>query len=291
MLIQALVLKQGSLTQDMLITGFSALLNQNQEILNKNENLENQITLLQQQITEVTNELERVRSVERAKEKRKEARAKRKRLPKGDPVTLEIYEQLITSIPGYDYKSDRLRIAILILTITGIRGNELLPLKVNQLTTLITSYWISINRSKRGPSSHRAYLTPLGKKLMKERNRDFEMIFLTKQDDAYIFTSEKEPYVPLRRDSITKEINKAMQNLAEKLPTKPNIKTHSFRIGFITQLWRDTNDIEFVRQTIGHIKVESTSSYVENLSDDERRLRMQNIRLPEELIINKNTEN
>jgi site-specific recombinase XerD len=68
---------------------------------------------------------------------------------------------------------------------------------------------------------------------------------------------------------------------AAKIDGQPILSSHSFRIGFITQLWRDTNDIEFVRQAIGHIKVESTSSYVENLSDEERRIRMENINFPD----------
>jgi hypothetical protein len=42
-----------------------------------------------------------------------------------------------------------------------------------------------------------------------------------------------------------------------------------------------TGDIEFVRQAIGHSKLESTSSYVENLSDEDRRLRMEQITSPE----------
>lgn len=248
--IQALVLKQGKIPQDMLVTGFSTLWQQNQEIIYKNENLENQLTLLHEQITELTDELERVKHEERAKENRKQARFKRKRLPKREPITLELYEQLITSIPGYDYRSARRRIAILILTITGIRVNELLPLKMDQIITLINSYWIAMDRSKRGSSSHKAYLTPLGKKLVKERKRDFELVFLTKEKDDYVFTSENNPHTPLRRDTITKEINKILRNLSEKLPTKPNIKTHSFRISFIRQLWKDTQDIEFVKQAI-----------------------------------------
>ena len=79
-----------------------------------------------------------------------------------------------------------------------------------------------------------------------------------------------------------------LREFAENLPHKPNITSHSFRIGFITQLWKDTNDIEFVRQAIGHIKVESTSLYVENLSDEERRIRMENINSPEELVLDMN---
>ena len=154
----------------------------------------------------------------------------------------------------------------------------MLPLKVEQL---VKSNWISINRSKRGPSSHKAYLTALGTKLMDDRRQDFGIIFTMKKLDGYVFTSEKNQYKPLRRDTLTKEINLVLRNLSEILPDKPNLTTDSFRIGFISQLWRDTNDIEFVRQAIGHKKVESTSSYIENLSDEERRLRMEQIPSPE----------
>jgi hypothetical protein len=45
--------------------------------------------------------------------------------------------------------------------------------------------------------------------------------------------------------------------------------------------------MKFVRQAIGHSKLESTLSYVENLSDEDRRLRMEQITSSEELIIQK----
>ena len=260
--------------------GFIGLAKQNQDLLYLNKELSDQLK-------KVVEELDILKKEREEKEIRKQARAKRKRLPKRDPVTLEIYEQLITSIIVSDYKSARLRLAILILTICGIRVNELLPLKVGQLLTLVKSNWISINRSKRGPSSHKAYLTGLGKKLMDKRRQDFEILFAMKELDDYVFTSEKNHSKPLRRDTLTKEINFVLRNLSKNLPDNPNLTTHSFRIGFISQLWRDTNDIEFVRQAIGHEKVESTSSYIENLSDEERRLRMEQIRSPEELIIKK----
>ena len=48
--------------------------------------------------------------------------------------------------------------AICILAVTGIRINELLPLKVKQLNTLLEEGWIAIDRSKRGPSNHKAFL-------------------------------------------------------------------------------------------------------------------------------------
>ena len=56
-----------------------------------------------------------------------------------------------------------------------------------------------------------------------------------------------------------------------KLPGKLNITNHNFRIGYITQLWKDSKDIEFVKQTIGHRNLDTTSPYVNKLSDQERQ--------------------
>ena len=36
-------------------------------------------------------------------------------------------------------------------------------------------------------------------------------------------------------------------------------------------------DIEFVRQAIGHSKIDTTSRYIENLSQEERKSRMDSI--------------
>ena len=58
-----------------------------------------------------------------------------------------------------------------------------------------------------------------------------------------------------------------MRSVSNKFPDKPNITSHSFRVGYITQLWKDTKDIEFVKQTIGHRSMNTTSSYVGILSD------------------------
>jgi site-specific recombinase XerD len=65
-----------------------------------------------------------------------------------------------------------------------------------------------------------------------------------------------------------------MREVSNQLPGKPNITSHSFRIGYITQLWKDSKDIEFVKQTIGHRKLDTTSAYVNQLSDQERQKRI-----------------
>jgi len=77
----------------------------------------------------------------------------------------------------------------------------------------------------------------------------------------------------LSRETITRDVNKIMRQVSEQLPDKPNITSHSFRVGYISQLWKDTKDLEFVKQSIGHRKMDTTSSYVEKLSDQERQER------------------
>ena len=65
-----------------------------------------------------------------------------------------------------------------------------------------------------------------------------------------------------------------MRSVSKQLPGQPNLSCHSFRIGYITQLWEDSKDIEFVKQSIGHRKLDTTSAYVNQLSDQERQKRI-----------------
>jgi integrase len=281
--VQKLILEGQNATQEIMKMGFGGLAYQNAQLLESNDQLSQQLATLQSEFISLAEELNYLKKQRQEKEALKLARLKRTRLPKRDPMTLEAYDFLIKSIHGKDYRNARLRIALCLLTITGIRINELLPLKVSQLETLVKKNWIEINRSKRGPASHKAYLTRQGKKLLRERQEDFQFIFWIKEPDAYVFTSEYKPNKMLRRESLTKSINTVTRKASEQLPGKPNITSHSFRIGFITQLWKDTQDIEFVRQVIGHVTVQSTSSYVENLSDKEREKKMSQIKSADDL--------
>ena len=247
--------------------GFIGLALRNQELVQLNKELTQQLGI-------VVAELNQIKQERQKKEIRKQARANRKRLPKRDPMTAEIYKKLLQAAEGPAYIDVRLRIAICLLTITGIRINELLPLKVYQLQTLVEEGWIAIDRSKRGPASHKAFLTKEGKKLVKDRQKDFQFIFLMKEPDSYVFTDESNHSKILTRETITKAVNLVTRMVSEEILSKPNITSHSFRIGYITQLWKDSKDIEFVKQTIGHRKLDTTSAYVNKLSDQERQKRI-----------------
>jgi hypothetical protein len=80
-------------------------------------------------------------------------------------------------------------------------------------------------------------------------------------------------------------MNRFIKETSQKIHGQPNLFSHSFRKWFIMQLWKDTSDIEFVRQAI----VNTTSLYLENLSEVERREHMQQVTSPKELILKKKT--
>ena len=270
-----LILEGQRINHKNLHLGFIGLASQNNELLKCNKKLNGQLERVVKELNELKKEREE-------KVSRKEARANRKRLPKRDPITPEIYESLINAtesnmIRYNSYTAARLRVALCLLVITGIRVNELLPLKVHQLKTLLAEGWIAIDRSKRGPASHKAYLSKQGKQILKSRQKDFDLLYLLKEDKSYIFTSQLDHNKHIRREQITKDINKIMALVSKNLPDQPNLKSHSFRTSFITQLWKDTNDIEFVRQVIGHSKLDTTSSYVQDLSEKERQERMSEV--------------
>jgi len=87
-----------------------------------------------------------------------------------------------------------------------------------------------------------------------------------KEPNFYLFTTEANHYKQLNRVAITRDVNKVMREVSNQLPGKLNITSHSFRIGYITELWKDSKDIEFVKQTMGHQNLDTTSAYIKELS-------------------------
>lgn len=128
--------------------GFIRLALRNEELLKSNDQME-------QQLDEVLKELNAVKKEREEKAAPREKWARRKRLPKRDPITSKIYNLLIKESEGPTYIATRTRIVICLLTVIGIRVSELLRLKMDQLETLFKQDWIEINRLKKGPANHR----------------------------------------------------------------------------------------------------------------------------------------
>jgi site-specific recombinase XerD len=95
-----------------------------------------------------------------------------------------------------------------------------------------------------------------------------------KEPNAYVFSPEINHFKKLHPEVITIDVNKIMHKVSKVFPGQPNITSHSFGVDYITQLSKDSKDIEFVKQTIGHQKLDTTSAYVNKLSDQERQERI-----------------
>ena len=76
--------------------GFIGLALWNKELLKSNDQLK-------QQLDVVLKELNLIKQEREEKKARKQARASRKRLPKRDPMTAEIYKELIKAAEGPTY--------------------------------------------------------------------------------------------------------------------------------------------------------------------------------------------
>lgn len=116
---------------------------------------------------------------------KKQRRRNRKRLAEKDPVTEEIYEYVIQRAEqNYreTYQGARLRLALALLAVTGVRVGELLPLKINQLENLFKQSWISIDRAKSGPSNHKTFLTPKGMKIIKNVLETLKFFYMLRKN-------------------------------------------------------------------------------------------------------------
>lgn len=136
--------------------GFSGLALQNVQ-------LREDIQTLQQQLKILNDELSNRKRQEQLILEKRQRRKNRKRQTKREPITLEIYQFLIDEANALNYANSfrgaRLRLAIALLLLTGVRISELLPLKIRQVKTLSQKSWIAIDRAKNEPPKHKAFLT------------------------------------------------------------------------------------------------------------------------------------
>ena len=267
-------------THQLLRLGFGVVFKQNEELIKSNRQLVETLYKMELSFKEVSDELNIQKQDRYEKQERKMKRALRIAQTKREAITQEIYQKIQELTPNKNatYTVARMRMAFCLLVITGVRISELLPITKKQIQDLFSHGWIKIDRLKRGPSNHKAFLSKEGKSVLEAHRKDAEVLFGNKEEEHFIFSNQNTPQKPLRRETFTITINKKLHEISEQIEEKPNITSHSFRAGYITSLWKDTGDIEFVRQVIGHTTIETTKCYVENLSEEERGFRIANIK-------------
>ena len=192
--------------------------------ISKNQNLNDKNLIAEQQliIYNLKNELGKTREP---------LLFKRQNKSKRDPITLEIYQLILNEIPERNYVAIRLRLAFCLLLITKLRISDLLLLKMDQLDRLLNLGWIIIKtESSTQNYEYKIFLTTNEQKILNDQRKDIELFLQWKESDAFIFTSDLNRYKPLRRESFTRSVNKILDQVSKKLPDKPKLTSHSFRI-------------------------------------------------------------
>lgn len=264
------------LTQ-MTYAGFCLTLKQNNALLETNDELKQAIQNLEANVNEkgaiisiIHAELEKERKEKEALLDRRKKREQAETQPLRDPLTYEDFETLLEIVgPDNTYLQIRTRISLTILLITGIRVSELRAIQIQDLETLFNNErpYVKISRLKKKLKDKKAFLSMKARPIVKTRKQDFQLFKVFKPNPSDFFlTSQKSHDKPISREHLDREINKLLRILSEK--TGKNLKSHSFRIGLLNQLWDDTKDIRFVQYAIGHTSVQTTEGYLTRYNDE-----------------------
>lgn len=146
---------------------------------------------------------------------------------------------------------------------------------------LLNKGYLPIHFVKKGKANKKAFLSKKGKifiqhirediiTLIHHYGQNLEKLTEDQQKQIYLFSSaDKKGLQKLTRPHFTRQINAFLSNVEFLKEKDLRITSHSFRKGYITHLWEQTKNIEFVRQVIGHSNITSTSLYVQRLEDKE----------------------
>jgi site-specific recombinase XerD len=258
------------------------------KVLEANKGLKEQLTAQDEKLTiqgeqlkelaKVTEELNVMKAQREEREARKLKQQKRKRVEQNDPLELKHYDSLLSCVGStMSFNRARLRLALGLLFMTGLRVGELVNTSFNDIRTMFDSQrpFVRIRRTK-GGKSRTALLSAQGSKISKARRADYQLVLdhQNKDMDSLIFAKEKD-HSQVSREYITREINKAVKQL--EIIYNGRFTSHSFRRGYINFLWQNSGDLELVRLAVGHAKVATTGIYVKPLSNDQLSDRLQNI--------------
>lgn len=265
-------------------------------LLEKIKSLEEKQTQNLNLIKELVNYKNKMEEAKAAKESRREKRLKRQKRPQPQPFLREYLPWVLAFIEKNKLNNltqTRLRLAMVLLVVTGVRISEIRFIKVSQIVTLFEKNYLQVNLSKGGHKGHKIFLTKEGQTLVSTYRLDFMNLMLlsgfiqelpTRRNLANLDPAILEFYLfsansskgqrPLSRVFFTNQLNNILKGTPELVERGIHLTSHSFRRGYITSLWKETKDLEFVRQVIAHKQIGTTSLYVKVLSDEERQRRL-----------------
>ncbi len=144
-------------------------------------------------------------------------------------------------------KSERNYLLFQLGIYSGFRISDILNLKVKDL---------------KGETHFRIKTKKTGKtmtlKIQKELKKDIDNYIKDKNDDEYLFKSQKGSNKPISRVHAWEILNEA----AKKVGIRNNIGTHTLRKSFGYFMFQHTGDIAFVQKFLGHTTPDITLRYI-----------------------------
>lgn len=213
---------------------------------------------LEKKLAFVHEELEVQKKIRLEKEEKSNKKKKAKKLPKRDYIEFSEFEYLLSLCSSDNIFDKRKKCAFILLYLTGLRVSNLLNFKIKNIKELIYTGYTRIDLIKKGEVEHLITLSTKSKYFINLHQDSFHTLFKYKEDDDLFFTSFSNPKKHIHRSNFNNELNIVLKKISNKF--NKNIKTHSFRTTYITDLLA-TAPLHVVKDIVGHKVVASTEIY------------------------------
>lgn len=138
-------------------------------------------------------------------------------------MTWKIYQIAIENLPGKSFKNRRLRLAILLLAITGARISEILSVRVRDLCFLEQKHCININNQTLLIQNSKAKIA------IQVQSLDLQYMCSNKSINDYIFTKDINSKTHLSRETFTKIVNNYLRSIGHSMSCDEKLTSGSFR--------------------------------------------------------------
>jgi len=179
--------------------------------------------------------------------------------PLRDPLNADLFPLFMCHAGhSFDYQQNlkraQFRIAYTILYYVGLRINEIRQLKQIDIDNAISAGQFNLVHYK-NKQAHIHVLSAKAVQDLKKLQLEFSTVF-GQYKYNYLFGKEK----PISKETLIRNINKDLKNTSEICHLPYNIKSHSFRVNFISNLLKITT-LQNTADIIGHKDIKSTMSY------------------------------
>lgn len=176
-----------------------------------------------------------------------------------DPINEDVLIDLLINLPSSKFNDKRNIISIILLYITGCRINELRNFNLLTINKFINSGTIMIHSYKTS-TTRRIDISESERLLLKNYEYLIKDLYNSLLPTDHILITSKGKEINKQNAYIL--LNRVLRNYGNKHGL--SILSHSFRIGYITELLR-THNVQVAKAMIGHKQIDTTLRYDRNM--------------------------